>query len=61
MKHLYIVRGAGIGKIFCNFHKNPMVLLILFDKSVKRSPNINLLSNVNPKCFAMMPDQHSYC
>ena len=32
-------------------HNNPMVLLILFDTFVKCSSNVNLLSNVNPKCF----------
>ena len=51
MKHLYIVRSAGIDKIFCNFHNNHMALLILFDTFVKCSSNGNLLSNVNPKCF----------
>ena len=51
MKLLYIVRRAGLGKIFCNFRNNPMVLLILFDTFVKCSSNVNLLSNVNPKCF----------
>ena len=58
MKHLYIVRSAGLGKIFCNFRNNPMVLLILFDTFVKSSSNVNLLSNVNPKSFAMMPEKH---
>ena len=51
MKHLCIVRGAGLGKIFCNFYNNPVVLLILFDTFVKCLSNVNLLSNVNPKCF----------
>ena len=60
MKHLYIVRSAGLGKIFCNFRNNPMVLLILFDTFVKSSSNVNLLSNVNPKSFAMMPEKHYY-
>ena len=50
-ENLYVVRSAGLGKIFCNFRNNPMVLLILFDKFVKCSSNVNLLSNVNPKCF----------
>ena len=57
----YIVRSAGLGKLFYNFHNNPMVPLILFDTIVKRSSNVNLLSNVNPKCFAMMPEKHYYC
>ena len=51
MKHLYIVRSAGLGKIFCNFHNSSMVLLILFDIFVKCSSNVNLLSSVNPKYF----------
>ena len=51
MKHLYIVRSAGLGKIFCNFCNSTMVLLILFDTFVKCSSNVNLLSNVSPKCF----------
>ena len=51
IKHLYIVRSAGLGKIFCNFRNNPVVLLILFDTFVKCSSNVNLLSKVNPKCF----------
>ena len=25
MKHLHIVRIAGLGKVFCNFRNNPMV------------------------------------
>ena len=51
MKHLYIVRSAGLGKIIYNFRNNPMILLILFDTFVKCSSNANLLSKVNPKCF----------
>ena len=51
MKHFYIVTSAGLGKIFCNFRSNPMVLLILFDTFVECSSNVNLLSIVNPKCF----------
>ena len=51
MKHLYIVRSAGLGKTFCNFRNNPVVLLILFDTFVKCTSYVNLLSNVNPKCF----------
>ena len=51
MKNLCIVRSAGLGKIFCNFRNNPMVLLILFDTFVKCSSNVKLLPNVNPKCF----------
>ena len=51
MKHLYIVQSTGLGKIFCYFRSNPMVLLILFHTFVKCSSNVNLLSNVNPKCF----------
>ena len=51
MKHLYIVKSAGLGKIFCNFCYNPMVLLILFDPFLKCLLNVNLLSKVNPKCF----------
>ena len=51
MKHLYITRSAGLGKIFCNFRKNPTLLLILFDIVFKCLSNANLLSNVNPKCF----------
>ena len=51
MKHLYIVRSAGLGKIFCHFQNNPMVLFILFDTFIKCSTNVNLLSNVNHKCF----------
>ena len=51
MKHLYIVRSAGLGKIFCNFRSNPMVLLTLFDAFVKCSLNVNLLSDVLPKYF----------
>ena len=51
MKHLYIVRSADLGKIFCNFQNSPMVLLILFDTFFKRSSSVNLLSNVNPRCF----------
>ena len=51
MKHLYIVRSAGLGKIFCNFCNNPMVLLVLFDAFFKCLSYGNLLSNVNPKYF----------
>ena len=51
MKHLFIVRSASLGKIFCNFRNNPMVLLILFNAFVKCLSNFNLLSKVNPKCF----------
>ena len=51
MKHLYIVRSAGLGGIFCNFCNNHVVLLILFDTLVKCLSNVNLLSNVNPKWF----------
>ena len=43
MKHLYIVRSAGLGKILYNFRNNPMVLLILFDTFVKYSSNVNLI------------------
>ena len=46
-----IVRSAGLGKILCNFSNNPVVLLISFDTLVKCSSNVNLLSNVNRKCF----------
>ena len=46
-----IVRSAALGKMFCNFRNNPMVLLTLFDTFVKFSSNVDLLSNVNPKCF----------
>ena len=44
---------SGLGKIFCNFRNNPMVLFILFDAFVKCSimSNVNLLSNVHPKRF----------
>ena len=51
MKLLYIVKSAGLGKTFCNFHNNPIVLFILFDTLVKCSSNGNLLFNINPKCF----------
>ena len=53
MKHLYIVRSAGLGKIFCNFRNSPMVLYILFDMFVKSSSNVNLLHNTNPKYFCV--------
>ena len=45
-KHLHVVRSAGLGKIFCNFGNNPMVLLILFDKFFKCPSHVNLLSKV---------------
>ena len=48
----FVVRSAGLGEIFCNFRKNPMVLLNLFDTFVKCSSNVKLLSNVNPECFS---------
>ena len=51
MKHLYVVRSAGLGKIFCNFRSSPMVLLTLFDTFVKCSSNVNPLSNVLSKYF----------
>ena len=51
MKHLYIVRSADRGKIFCNFPNNSVVLLILFDTLFKCLSNVNLYTNVNPKCF----------
>ena len=51
MKHVYIERSAGLGKILCNFRNSPIVLLNLFDIFVKCSSNVNVLSNVNPKCF----------
>ena len=51
MKHLYIVKVAGLGKIFCNLCNNYMVLLIIFDAFVKFSSIVNLLPNVNPKGF----------
>ena len=60
MKHLYIVRSAGLGKIFYNFRNNPMALFILFDTFVKCSSNVNLLSNVNPNVFAMMLEERYY-
>ena len=44
MKHLYFVRSAGLGKIFCNFHNNHMVL---FDIYFKCSLNVS----VNSRCF----------
>ena len=47
----YIIKSAGLGKIFCNFRNNPMVLLIIFDTFVTCSSNVDLLSNFNPKCF----------
>ena len=47
----YIVRSAGLCKIFCDFQNNPVVLLILFDAFVRCCSNVNLLSSVNPKCF----------
>ena len=57
----YILRSAGLSKIFCNFRNNPMVLLFLLNTFIKCSSNVNLLSNVNPKCFAMMPEKYGYC
>ena len=51
MKHLCIGRTASLGKIFCNFRNNPMVLLILFDTFVECFSSVNLLSNVNPQGF----------
>ena len=52
MKHLYIVRSADFGKIFCNFCNNPIFFcLFLFDTFFKCLSNVNLLSKVNPKCF----------
>ena len=48
---IYIIKSAGLANIFCNFRNNPMVLLISFDTFFKCSSNVNLLSNVNPKCF----------
>ena len=48
-KHLHVVRSADLGKIFCNFGNNPMVLLILFDTFFKCPSNVNLLSNVKIK------------
>ena len=39
MKHLDITRSACLGKIFCDFRNNPMVLLILFDTFFKCSSN----------------------
>ena len=51
MKHLYIARSAGLGKMFCNFCNNPIVLIILFDTFVKFSSDATLLSNVTPKSF----------
>ena len=51
MKHLYIARSAGLGKMFCNFCNNPIVLIILFDAFVKFSSDATLLSNVTPKSF----------
>ena len=38
-KALYIVINTGIGKAFCNFHNNPIVLLTL----------IEITSNVSQK------------
>ena len=51
MKHLYIVRSAGLGEIFFNIRNNPMVLLILSDTFIKCSSDVNIASNVNPTCF----------
>ena len=51
MKHLYIVRSAGLSKILCNFHNYLMVLLILLDTFFRYSSNVNLSSNVNPWYF----------
>ena len=51
MKHLFNVKSAGLSQIFCNFRNSPIALLILFDTFVKCLSNVNLLSNINPKCF----------
>ena len=47
----YIVRSAGLGKVFCILDNNPLVLLILSGTFVKCLSNVNQLPNFNPKCF----------
>ena len=45
------IRSVGLGKILCKCCSNRMVLLSVFDTFFKCSSKVNLLSNVNPKCF----------
>ena len=61
MKHLYIVRSAGLGKIFFNFRNSPMVLLVLFDTFVKCSSLLTYYPTLILNAFAMMPEKHCYC
>ena len=57
---LNIVRSAGLGKIFCNFRNNPIVLLISFDTFVKSSSMLSYYSTLILNVLAMMPEKH-YC
>ena len=60
MKHLYIIRSAGLGKIFCNFRNNPMVLLIFFDMlNVLQMLTYYLTFILN--YFSMMSEKHCHC
>ena len=54
------IRSVGLGKILWKCCSNRMVLLSVFDTFFKCSSKVNLLSNVNPKCFVMMPEKHCY-
>ena len=45
------IRSVGLGKILWKCCSNRMVLLSVFDTFFKCSSKVNLLSNVNPKCF----------
>ena len=58
MKHLYIIRRAGLGKIFCNFRNSPMVLLILFDTFLYARQMLTYYPMLILNVFAMMPEKH---
>ena len=58
MKHLYILRSAGLGKIFFNLCNNSMVLLILFDTLFKCCQMLNYYPMLILNVFEMMPEKN---
>ena len=61
MKHLYIVRNAGPGKIFCNFSKNPVVLIFLLAYFLNVCQMLRYYPTLILNVFAMMSEKHCYC
>ena len=61
MKHLYIVRGASLPKIFCNFCNNTMVLLLYLTHVLSVRQIIIYYAMLILNAFAMMPEKDCYC